>query len=455
LVFTDEQFAYNQFQKSSCLSEDKRASIQSHLQDQIRLLKQRNLISESSSRDATLLDWPLKSAKGFEGYNYHTISNFVDHNLDFPNLVKDYNCGTRSYDTPMGYNHAGTDFALWPKPWELMENNIVEVVAAEAGTILEKSDGHFDKSCSLNNPDDWNAIYILHSDGTSAWYGHLKSNSLTPKNVGSKVARGEFLGIVGSSGASTAPHLHFELHNEEGAIIDPFAGNCSNENESTWWKDQRTYYDSGINLLEVTHVLPEDSFCSEPESEKDTTTFCGNEELFFISYLRDQISNQILYHTILKPDNSTFEEWESKSPGNQNDHFAASSMYRSFILPENPQPGEWRYNVSYQDKNYTQTFNICSPTLPSNIQAIQLQNIFPNPTRFTLKVMLKIQEEKSLQIEVMDLFGHSIHSETKFYNIGQHEAKVPVRHLEKGVYIISIKSLDTSIPPILMRFIKQ
>jgi hypothetical protein len=84
-----------------------------------------------------------------------------------------------------------------------MDNQQVEISAAAAGTIVSKSDGNFDRSCTFNN-NQWNAVYVYQADGSVGWYGHMKSGSLTLKGVGASVAAGEYLGRVGSSGSSTA-----------------------------------------------------------------------------------------------------------------------------------------------------------------------------------------------------------------------------------------------------------
>ena len=89
-------------------------------------------------------------------------------------------------------------------------SDAVRIVAAAPGTIVSKTDGNFDRNCAIGS-GQWNAVYVRHADNSVAWYGHMKSGSLTTKAVGETVVTGEYLGIVGSSGSSTGPHLHFEI----------------------------------------------------------------------------------------------------------------------------------------------------------------------------------------------------------------------------------------------------
>ncbi|MGB7925834.1 MAG: M23 family metallopeptidase, partial [Pyrinomonadaceae bacterium] len=51
-------------------------------------------------------------------------------------------------------------------------------------------------------------VYIDHGNGISTRYGHLSRIDVA---VGQVLKRGEQLGLVGSSGRSTAPHLHYEV----------------------------------------------------------------------------------------------------------------------------------------------------------------------------------------------------------------------------------------------------
>jgi len=51
-------------------------------------------------------------------------------------------------------------------------------------------------------------VILKHDDGSRTYYGHLKGAWVTP---GQRVARGELVGEVGSTGNSTGPHVHFEI----------------------------------------------------------------------------------------------------------------------------------------------------------------------------------------------------------------------------------------------------
>lgn len=65
-----------------------------------------------------------------------------------------------------------------------------------------------------------NLIILDHGLGYQTYYAHLSVIKPAIK-VGAKVSRGDVIGLVGSTGRSTAPHLHFETR-KDGKYIDPF-----------------------------------------------------------------------------------------------------------------------------------------------------------------------------------------------------------------------------------------
>jgi murein DD-endopeptidase MepM/ murein hydrolase activator NlpD len=62
-------------------------------------------------------------------------------------------------------------------------------------------------------------VEINHGDGYVTRYGHNQSNLVT---VGQTVTRGETIALMGSTGRSTGPHVHFEVL-RAGAHLDPLS----------------------------------------------------------------------------------------------------------------------------------------------------------------------------------------------------------------------------------------
>lgn len=322
-----------------------------------------------------LFSWPLKLKDGLADPGYHGISGFVDHDPAYPDRVKDYLCKDRTYDTSNGYNHKGTDFFSWPFSWNKMANDEVEIVAAAPGIIIGKWDGRDDQRCSLND-NSWNAVYIEHADGSVAWYGHMKKYSLTTKTVGQTVATGEYLGIVGSSGNSTGPHLHFEVHAADNSLIDPYAGSCNNFNDTTWWAEQREYYDSAVNKLTTGFATVEFTSCPAPTITNEQSSFAPGNDIYVTAYYRDQLNSQESINTIYKPDGSVFTTWTINSNADDG-HYASSFWWRSYNLPTTAPEGIWTYEVVFEGETYHHEFEVKTR---QNFLPVIRKDFTPTPT---------------------------------------------------------------------------
>jgi murein DD-endopeptidase MepM/ murein hydrolase activator NlpD len=60
-----------------------------------------------------------------------------------------------------------------------------------------------------------NTVVVDHGNGLTTLYGHLSKVEAT---LGQEVKRGDLLGLVGSTGRSTGPHLHYEVRINEVAV---------------------------------------------------------------------------------------------------------------------------------------------------------------------------------------------------------------------------------------------
>ena len=98
--------------------------------------------------------------------------------------------------------HAGQDIgATYGSP----------VVAADCGVVINIA--------GTNESGGYgNMIKLKHPDGNITLYGHLSQFNVMN---GAQVLRGQVIGLVGSTGFSTGPHLHFEVHPGGNAAVNP------------------------------------------------------------------------------------------------------------------------------------------------------------------------------------------------------------------------------------------
>ena len=337
-----------------CLTDEARVGIKVQLQESINQLSAEGRLQEMNSFLPPLFIFPVAgNAAVTNDYGFHGISNFVDQNPAFPNQLRDYNCGTRTYDTAAGYNHKGIDMFTFPFPFNKMDNNEVFAVAAASGQIIFKSNGNSDRSCSFNS-NNWNAVYVRHADGTVSWYGHLKNNSLTTKAVGAQVEQGEYLGVIGSSGNSTGPHLHFEIYNASNVLQDPYQGTCNTMNAAGYWLDQPAYNDSKINKVMTHSAPPSFQSCPNPDIVNAKNAFAPGSQLIVAAYYRDQQGGHQSQLSLIRPDGSVHQSWTHNSPQS----YVASYWYWTLFLPANVPTGNWKFRNIYQGQTYEHTFAV-------------------------------------------------------------------------------------------------
>ena len=319
--------------------------------------------------ETPLFRWPLRAARGYSGPGFDRIANFVDHDQAFPDLVRDYSCGTRTYDRPDGYNHEGTDIALWPDPWNAMAAGHTEIVAAAPGIIASRIDGNFDRNCARVLGTTWNVVSIRHADGSIAWYGHMKSGSLTPKAVGQSVVAGEYLGLVGSSGVSTLPHLHFEVFDASRRLIDPFAGQCNAKNADSWWEHQPPYYVTKVNraftssAAPVTWTCGSDARLQDPGTLNEKTAFRRGESVLLVAAVRDMLAGQSVSFTLRAPDGSVYR----RLTGNVATGYGSNYRFVTVVFDATAPLGTWLFEASLAGNTASAAFTLSATgTEPAN-----------------------------------------------------------------------------------------
>ncbi len=165
---------------------------------------------------APTLDLPIACTLERDCY----VQNYVDH--DTGPGAADYHCGRLTYD-----GHKGTDFAV--RDLAAMRRGFA-VLAAAAGRVLRIRDGMPDAAvtgqraagAAVAGRECGNGVVIGHGDGWETQYCHMRSGSIAVQ-PGQRVVAGAHLGLVGLSGETAFPHVHFELRHA-GAVVDPFDG---------------------------------------------------------------------------------------------------------------------------------------------------------------------------------------------------------------------------------------
>jgi murein DD-endopeptidase MepM/ murein hydrolase activator NlpD len=261
--------------------------------------------------------WPVVAAPDYYQPGVYTISNYVD--LDPTSTgtnssLQDYNCGIRSYDLASGYDHDGIDISIGPFGWTLMDNESAYIRAAEGGVIVERRDGEWSRTCTfgVSNTTGGNYVAIEHSDLSVAYYFHMKDGTVTNKGVGDIVRTGEYLGVVGSSGNSTGPHLHFEVRDENNNILDPFQNGACNISTGvgSLWANEEPYYNKKILAIFTVDAPWVSASCNSSGVSNGISEIvdfknhfsAGGDSIYFSASVRDAQSGNEVRLRMYKPD---------------------------------------------------------------------------------------------------------------------------------------------------------
>jgi len=98
----------------------------------------------------------------------------------------------------------------------------VDIIAKEGKLLYAVADGTITKTY-IDRPGSLagNGIRLTKEDGTYFFYAHLSAFA-DGIEVGTEVAAGQVIGYVGNTGNSGTPHLHFEVHPDGGAAVNPY-----------------------------------------------------------------------------------------------------------------------------------------------------------------------------------------------------------------------------------------
>lgn len=189
--------------------------------------------ADSSAQPSDLL-LPLDCEPGESCW----VVRYVD--VDPGPNASDYSCGPMT-----GNGHKGTDFAV--RDIAAVTEGVT-VLAAAGGRVSAVRDGMEDRLIdardvhTVGGRECGNGVRIDHGDGWMSLYCHLRRGS-TMVLEGDEIEAGHPLGLVGLSGQTSFPHLHFDVrHNDQ--PVDPFIGvtrdaACGPGDAPLWRRDVR------------------------------------------------------------------------------------------------------------------------------------------------------------------------------------------------------------------------
>jgi len=388
----------------------------------------------------TSLLWPIRAAANLTDCGYHFIGAYVDQNTAAGSF-SDFNCESNTYDA-----HQGTDIAIWPYGFYKMDNSQVEVIAAAAGTIVQKADGNFDRNCSQNTLTA-NSIIIEHADGSYALYWHMKKNSVTLKSVGQTVTAGEYLGVVGSSGSASGPHLHFEIWSgaTSSTYKDPFSGTCNTLNANSWWSSQKPHTDPQVIKVSVNTtdlVLPGCPNTETPnESDSFTIPFQGSGlapgYAKFYVFSRDDNTGLTGVCKILNPNGSTFNSWTYTSTAYNKAYIRGYSK----LLPTNP--GIYTFEVTYNSVRCARNFTIVNPLASTDFENFKMLEVSPNPVLDSFTISGKGVPNGMYDLILSTASGQIISNEKMYVTKNDLLKSFSIAKLARGVYLLTIDNGKT------------
>lgn len=123
--------------------------------------------------------------------------------------------------SPIQYKYVSSGFSYKrtnPVTGGVSAHRAIDYVAPSGTPVVSIGDGTIVQA-------GWNGAYgisvkVRHNDTYSTVYGHFSSLAKGIKR-GASVKQGQVIGYVGSTGQSTGPHLHYEVHKFD-SLVNPF-----------------------------------------------------------------------------------------------------------------------------------------------------------------------------------------------------------------------------------------
>jgi murein DD-endopeptidase MepM/ murein hydrolase activator NlpD len=315
-----------------------------------------------NAADLALQPWPLDGAQG----KAWLINNYVDLDPSAGGL-RDW-MGFTGVQALTYDGHRGVDIDI--PSFRQMDDGSAVIRATAPGVVTVVDVSHEDRHVAPSG--DWNVVQILNSNGFTSFYGHLKKDSARVA-VGDSVSRGQILAVTGSSGYSTQPHLHFEVHDCAGEVVEPFLAQM--------WTAPPAY-DGPSDVMDVMlfkNVLPTQQQIEDPPP--DVTLFKPTDAIG-IGLSLGARNGDLVALDLVNPAGATSSHsvWTA-------DPTRYGHLFPHFLFPLTDVPGQWTLKVSVNGAlKATRLFNVShydagsSEVARHGVPAADYQGVFEDVT---------------------------------------------------------------------------
>lgn len=273
--------------------------------------------------------------EGPQSYPFFPQAGTLWQDLFVPNFVDlggitDFDCTRYTYE-----GHAGHDSTLRSFQEAYLG---VPVFAALDGTVIDIQDWEQDLNTFARGLPS-NYVLLDHGGTHNTWYFHLRRGSISVA-PGQFVPAGAQIGLTGSSGNSSWPHLHFESRFGQ-TFYEPSAGPC--RPGPSYWVNQipvrRELYVRNLTLSDG----PFDGALGSPwDLARHTGTYVmGPRYVFFEVAFTNVPANSAYRIRYLRPDGTMAVD----SNGTLGNPFFREAWFWWYYYPTLDQLGQWRLLV--------------------------------------------------------------------------------------------------------------
>ncbi len=210
-----------------------------------------NITVVPSTKPEFILDVPLPGENGKDWVIHHYYDVSEGESID-------YMGGHKTYP-----GHRAVDFDS--ASFEQMDNNM-PILAAAPGVVVKIVENVVEDRNRHSGRPPANVVWVKHDNGLTIRYAHLKYNSV-PVILNQVIHTGDVLGVIGSSGTSSFPHLHMSIFDDDINGYDPFSLKL--------WRDP-PLYELPVSSMDIVYAEGDSLDLLDPPTTDMTKTLVNS-----------------------------------------------------------------------------------------------------------------------------------------------------------------------------------